>query len=539
MFSNKDKNYKFYVVSYLIVASLILLLPRVLNVLYISFENVEVKKGNEFVSIRLPYKANAKADNPQTYEFRASFGSVSFSSALIIPDGCITRIVVNEEKVSLSHISKEKLCDHRRGFVYNFRPYYKTANNNIVIQVQNKGDFYGLELRPVYGAVYSILNGMKIFLVFAFLYLISKNIGVRYSIVLLPFIVAYGYAVLRFKMNIEFAGATWDQLYDLTAQKPYGHRILVPLMSRPLVRFGGASVRDAYMFYEFFFSLLTIAVLNGTFRLYLDKKFSYFASILFVLFVTLPYLLKYKWPIFYPYDMASIFFMISGFYFIMKQKWLVLMIVMTLGSLNRETIILLIPMFVFLKMDKMTLKKQVVVVATLAAIFICIKLIVSTELTSNVGDSARFYIGKKLRVLNNIEWILDKPVNNSIQFLASICYIPLLWIISRRFMPHAFKRLEVWSILFFAPLFVLGNVYEPRIFGEIIVILYVPIILGIVRQLGGHVNELSFVSEDEHQWIKNPGLNRFIYKTIFIFDKYGFAAVCVTAVISIFVFIKL
>lgn len=474
------------------------------------------------------------------YELRATFESNSFTMKRtnIVPHGCVIGIHVNEKGTSLSHISKRKLCDNRDGFEYDFEPHLIKGRNDITIQIQKKGRFYGLELRPIEGTVYFAINGLIILLIFVFLFLMSKNLGARYSVVLLPFVIAYGYTVLRFQMNIEYSGATWDQLYDFIAPKPFGHRIFVPLISRPLVQFWGMSVRNAYIFYEFLFTLFTIVTLNGVFRLYLDKRTSYFLSILFVVFMSLPYLLEYKWPVYYPYDMASNFFMVAGLYLVVKQNWLVLMIAMVLGSLNRETMIMLIPMFILLKMDQLTLKKQLAIIVALATFFLCARLLVSLGLPDNIGDAAHFYVGKKLRVLNNIGWLLDKPVDNSIQFLASICYVPLLWIISRKFMPHEFKRLEVWSVLFFAPLFVVGNVYEPRIFGEIIAVLYVPIMLGIVRQLGRQVDDLSVATECG-QWLENPRLNRFFYKTVSIFDKYGFAATCVILMIFILAVIRL
>jgi hypothetical protein len=45
---------------------------------------------------------------------------------------------------------------------------------------------------------------------------------------------AAGYAALRLAMNREFAGAPWDELLDFTAAKPFGLRVLVPLLVWPL-----------------------------------------------------------------------------------------------------------------------------------------------------------------------------------------------------------------------------------------------------------------------------------------------------------------
>src|SRR5687767_14742234 len=48
------------------------------------------------------------------------------------------------------------------------------------------------------------------------------------------FILAAGYAGLRLEMNHEFEGAAWDELLAFTAAKPFGLRVLVPLLAWPL-----------------------------------------------------------------------------------------------------------------------------------------------------------------------------------------------------------------------------------------------------------------------------------------------------------------
>ena len=104
---------------------------------------------------------------------------------------------------------------------------------------------------------------------------------------LLTVLISISYTCLRFTMNVEFNWATWKMLYDLTAAIPYGNRILVPLLSRPLVALG-SDIRGAYMFWETAFGILLVYGLYNVFRLYMDEKWSRIFSLLFSSF--------FRWP---------------------------------------------------------------------------------------------------------------------------------------------------------------------------------------------------------------------------------------------------
>lgn len=68
-------------------------------------------------------------------------------------------------------------------------------------------------------------------------------------VVCLLFVAAL-YVALRFTLNHEYAGATWNDLSALRAPAPFGRRVLVPLLTRPLV-LEGMSVARAFALAEF------------------------------------------------------------------------------------------------------------------------------------------------------------------------------------------------------------------------------------------------------------------------------------------------
>lgn len=359
------------------------------------------------------------------------------------------------------------------------------------------------------------------------------------TIILFPIIVAFSYTVLRFQMNTEYHGATWEQLYNLTAKLPFGHRILVPLLSRFFVELLGMKIGNAFFVFEFCFSLLTIVFIYKVFRIYLNSAISYCFSVLFVAFLTFPFLLKHVWAVYYPYDTAAVFFMVAGFYYILKEKWSCLLLVMILGAINRESIVFLVPLFVLLSLDKLKTKNHLVVLFGLAAVFFACRILISLILTENENEPLHFYIGNKLRVLNNIKWIAKKPFSNTAQFLSSIGFLPIIWMMLRKYIPQKLKRIEIWSVIFFSPLLVVGNIYEPRIFGEMIAVLYIPVMIAVYNRVKMNIVQSDFLVSENVIFEKDSESHAAISNWITLIDRYGLIVACFIAIVSIAVFVLL
>lgn len=297
--------------------------------------------------------------------------------------------------------------------------------------------------------------------------------------ILIALIYASTYTALRFALNTQYKVASWKMLYDFTAPIPYAYRVLVPFISHPIVSLG-FSIKQAYMFWEFIFSFFLIIVLFKIFKIYLNRRWAMFFSVLFMHVLPFIFLFKFMWPLFYPYDTPAIFFTILGMYLILKRHWVSLVLLTAISTFNRESSILILMMFAVIYFGRMRLKKYLIILFSLFSTYFLVR-----EVTHLIAEGNRMLYngsmslvigGNNWRWNNNIEWL--KKDANSLILLATMGFLPLLFIFLKKFVPEYLIRLRVVVLTFFIMLCFVGNFYEPRVFGEIVIIMYFIVSLG-------------------------------------------------------------
>ena len=108
---------------------------------------------------------------------------------------------------------------------------------------------------------------------------------------------------------------------------------------------------------------------------------------------------------------------------------------------------------------------------------------VALALPDNPGSALHFAIGKSTpRWLHNLEWLGD-PVH-WLWLPMYFALLPLLWALLWRRLDPAQRRLGLVALAYFAALMLVANIYEPRVYGEILVILYIPAAVAVCRWLG-------------------------------------------------------
>jgi len=298
---------------------------------------------------------------------------------------------------------------------------------------------------------------------------------------LLTVLISISYTCLRFTMNVEFNWATWKMLYDLTAAIPYGNRILVPLLSRPLVALG-SDIRGAYMFWETAFGILLVYGLYNVFRLYMDEKWSRIFSLLFFLFLPMAFLLQFKYHILYPNDTPAMAFTVLALFLALKERWKLLVLLVAVATLNRESSVLIPLIFAAMYADKMGTKRFLLILASLSVAYIIVRLGIMELTRDNPhpygGEMAFTYANKNSwRVNSNIAGLINNPMKPFI-LLATVDFTPFFIIMLRKRIPEHIMNLALVCGVYVFMLFFIGNIFEPRILGEVLAIAYVMVCLG-------------------------------------------------------------
>ena len=174
----------------------------------------------------------------------------------------------------------------------------------------------------------------------------------------------------------------------------------------------------------------------------------------------------------YPYDLSSLAFFTAGLYYIYARRFWPLTAVMVLGTLNRETTLFLIGVFLIdaasteVADQTASLRSRFSLrhvswtrVALLAAIWIVIKGFLAHTFAHNSHAEDYIRVGENLHRL--------KP--RLLPTMLNICgyLLPILWVMRSRLRPIRFANYLYIFPVWIAVMFVSGVILETRIYGEL------------------------------------------------------------------------
>lgn len=292
---------------------------------------------------------------------------------------------------------------------------------------------------------------------------------------------AVGWAVLRIAMNREFRGAPWAALLALDAPLPFGHRVLVPLLARPLVA-AGFDVAVAWGVFEVAAIVVLVLVLERIFAARMRARAARLlaASVLGVL--PLAYLLPHRWPIYYPWDAPAMAFVAAGTLLALQRRFAIACVVTAIAALNRESALLVPACVAVLSLHETAVRRRALPWAGLMVVtYAVVRWGIAAALPDNRGPSLHIALEGRYRLFNNLEWLADPA--HAIAFVGSLGFLPLLWVAVRRHVPSDLQRLGGPALAAVLGLAVVANVYEPRAFGEPIVLGWIAVATGLGRWL--------------------------------------------------------
>lgn len=165
----------------------------------------------------------------------------------------------------------------------------------------------------------------------------------------------------------------------------------------------------------------------------------------------------------YPYDFPSLAFYTAGLYLIYVNHYKWLLLVMLVGSINRETTMFLIPVYLVTALFRDPLKRWTnlpwLKISVLALIWAAVKLVLSRCFVHNDPSEAVIHFGLNLPLLSPVHWpeVLD----------ACGYLLPILWLLRKRIKDcTAAAGIYVFP-LWFVVMMIYGFIMEVRIYGEL------------------------------------------------------------------------
>lgn len=291
-------------------------------------------------------------------------------------------------------------------------------------------------------------------------------------------LLAAGWAALRLQMNGEYKGATWAQIADFSAPLPFGHRPLVPLLAWPLRAATEWPLALVWGVFEAAAALALWLAVRAALRPLVPARWAmFFATCLFAL-LAFPFLLRHKWAVFYPWDTPAMAFVAAGLALVAARRFAAAAALCFVAALNRESALLIPAAALALHMGGSghvlkDIRKTIGPALALLAACVAGRVAVALALPDNPGKALHFAIGKNApRWLHNLEWLAE-PVH-WLWLPMYFALLPLAWALLWRHVAPPHRRLGLVALAWFAGLMLVANIYEPRVYGELVVILYLP-----------------------------------------------------------------
>lgn len=183
----------------------------------------------------------------------------------------------------------------------------------------------------------------------------SKSLRENLVYILLILIGGIYVTQLRLIFASEYEPASLIKLMAGTAATPFQFRFLSPLALRLLHEATSADLTTLVRWYEFvIFILSTIAIQQYAKETNIPKPIANITSLGLIFIYPFLYIYQPLSRLYYPYDSASILFWSAGLWSIAKLKPATFLCILSLGLLNRESIILLFPLGIIIFREKLT-----------------------------------------------------------------------------------------------------------------------------------------------------------------------------------------
>lgn len=319
----------------------------------------------------------------------------------------------------------------------------------------------------------------------------------RYNLILflLAMILYAGFFSYNHILTTEWEQASFRRLVDGTATTPMQYRVLIPWIARllepaiPYLPFISHINGIRYLF-----ALgSTLLVLMALFQFTRALILTYYPSIttnmrdilaccsVFLLMLVLPFHFlapRIHGTFYYPSDIPSVLFFILGMWMLHRGNWYIYYLIFILATLNRETSCFLTIYMCLLMLGKMPFPRLLRHVFFQATLWILAKMLLYYLYGANSNLEYANVSGIfKFTLMDNLtqHWL------KTVVFLPSVygfLWIPLISMVAF-IRPYEVRRALLMILIFHVLMLIPGEVYELRIYAEMIPVVITGLIMGV------------------------------------------------------------
>jgi hypothetical protein len=283
---------------------------------------------------------------------------------------------------------------------------------------------------------------------------------------------------------MEFPLATLEALTAGAAYKPFQFRVLVPWLASGLSQLGFGPLLEIYKSIDL---VATVGIYYST-RYYLATFLKREPStvLAFAVFWALPwnFLLARDIPIYLPYDLTVVLFMTLALALMVRAQWSLFYAVFIAATFNRETTPFITAAFVSLEWGKRSSHSLIGHAAAQLAIWAGVRMLTGHLYASNPGAALEFTHADTTipHWRTNID-VLTTPKYLFV-VLSNFGFSWLLVLIGWNRLRHLRIRRTLWIVpVVIATTFLIANINELRIYGDLIPFVLIPALLVLVSYM--------------------------------------------------------
>lgn len=311
----------------------------------------------------------------------------------------------------------------------------------------------------------------------------------RYKIRFLTLVLILSYSYLHIELAGVYVDASFASLVDLKARLPFGQRLLIPYMAHFISAYLPLPYPTVFFLIEVLFVALSYFAVQALFRHEFSNTQAQAFSWLFLLLLPLIFVVNYRFtieapaPFYYPFDTATLFFMVAGYLFCLQKHWRYFIPWVFLATLNRESSILLV--FLIPALHWQEFRRQLTPFFLAVLSYLLARYLVLFLVRGLPGSLFELYHRQLMHTFFsiNLYWLLN--MKNLLLFVFCLAATPLFWFVFYDHIPYRYRPVRYLCLAYFIGLLFVGNFMEARIFGEIFVLLYLPACIGLTRCLNG------------------------------------------------------
>ncbi len=297
--------------------------------------------------------------------------------------------------------------------------------------------------------------------------------AVRVALALIAAVAAF--VAFRYEVYRESKVFTLAEYFTFSAPLPFGHRILPALIGHPLVHGIGISARSVAIAIDFGSLLAACLLLARLFRGCGDCTAALLGGGGLLAPLALALLVPSRHPVLFAYDLPAVALAAAGLVVAVERRLAWLVPLTALAALNRPTAVLLPLLYLVLNLGNESSLRLIRTVAIAVAAAVAVALGLAFALPDLGGQGLPLVHDGEMRLLRNLEWLTSGT--SALRLLTTMAWLPLLWLALRHRISSRFRAIEPLALLLMVQILVFGNLYEPRVFAELAVYLYAPIVL--------------------------------------------------------------